>query len=223
MNMFSYIKNFVYEYLFIPFIFFVLYFRDLNKITNIYGNFEKLSRKDLKKFNLTYKGSNKNVTGLLRPEIVKILKGLDFVPKKILLDGDTKYIVDQFKETFNFDGVKVLTTGIGDNFDFEWDFENEPPTNLDGDFDLIISQAMFEHLINPYKHLVDLASKLSAEGVLIIHTVVPGFPYHRFPIDSVRFFPDFFEKASVNLGLGVYKKYLRDFHLVYALKKPSVS
>jgi SAM-dependent methyltransferase len=197
----------------------VIYFRDFKKFTNLYGNFEKLNRKDLKKFTVTYTGLNKNVTGLLRPEIVKTLKELDFVPKKILLDGDSKYIVDQFKETFNFDSADVLTTGIGENFDFEWDFENDPPNNIKVGFDLIISQAMFEHLINPYKHLVDLVSKLNNNGIIIIHTVVPGFPYHRYPIDSVRFFPDFFEKSSLSLGLNIYRKFLRDFHIVYVFKK----
>lgn len=217
--MFKKIKNFIYDYFYIPIIFFVIYFRDFKKFTNLYGNFEKLNRKDLKKFTLTYNGLDKNVTGLLRPEIVKIIKDLDFVPKKILLDGDSKCIVDQFKKAFNFDKTEVLTTGIGEDFDFEWDFENDPPDNIKVGFDLIISQAMFEHLINPYKHLVDLVSKLNYNGVIIIHTVVPGFPYHRYPIDSVRFFPDFFEKSSLNLGLNIYRKFLRDFHIVYVFKK----
>ena len=79
-----------------------------------------------------------------------------------------------------------------------------------GQFDLIISQAILEHLLNPYKHMYDLASLLAPKGFLIIHTVCPGHPYHRHPIDACRFYPDWFEEIAKRLNLNIIKKRIKD-------------
>ncbi|GAI20368.1 unnamed protein product, partial [marine sediment metagenome] len=184
-----------------------------------YGDFENLSRSEIKNYTLWYKGRIKNVSGLLLAEIVKSIIELGYVPRNILLDGDNKSIVNQFKERFNFNSSKVITVGIGKDFDYNWNFENDPPQNLPKDFDLIISQAMFEHLLNPYKHLSDLTKRLQSGGVIIVHTLMPGFAYHRYPIDAFRFFPDWFEAASERLYLSITRKLQRDFNIFYVLKK----
>ncbi|KKQ95038.1 MAG: Methyltransferase type 11 [Candidatus Woesebacteria bacterium GW2011_GWA1_39_11b] len=213
------VKRFINDYLYIPIIFNFIYFRDLNKIKKVYGNFEWLNVFDIKKYTLVFKGRTRNVVGELLGELIKIVSDLHIQPRRVLLDGDSKSIKNQIKNRFSFNSAEVLTVGIGKNFDYNWNFENDPPKNLPNDFDLIISQAMFEHLINPYKHLVDLAKSTRKGGVVLIHTVMPGFPYHRYPIDAVRFFPDWFETSADRLKLKIVRKFQRDFHLFYLLKK----
>ena len=213
------IKSFIYDFIYIPIYFNIVYFRDLHKIKKQYGDFERLNRIDKKNYTLYYGGKIKNVTGLLYAEIVKIINDLNFLPKRVLLDGDNKLIINQFKENFNFNFTEVLTAGIGNDFDFNWNFENNPPENLPNDFDIIISQAMFEHLIDPYKHLVDLTGRLKYGGIIIIHTVMPGYTYHRYPIDTLRFFPDWFETSANRLKLSIIRRFQRDFHIFYVLKK----
>lgn len=130
-----------------------------------------------------------------------------------------KYGMLIFKKRFNFNSSKVITVGIGEDFDYNWNFENDPPQNLPKDFDLIISQAMFEHLLNPYKHLSDLTKRLQSGVVIIVHTFMLGFAYHRYPIDAFRFFPDWFEAASERLNPSITRKLQRDFNIFYVLKK----
>ncbi|HLP49076.1 MAG TPA: methyltransferase domain-containing protein [Candidatus Kapabacteria bacterium] len=215
----SRIKNFIYDYIYIPIFFFIVYFRDLKKIKKIFGEFESLSKKEQKSYTLVFENQASNICGILVPEIVKMVSDLKIDPNKVLLDGDDKSVVDQVKNRFDFKQTEVITAGIGNNFNYFWNFEDDFPENMPSDFDLIISQAMFEHLINPYKHFEDLSKLLRKGGYLAIHSHLPGYTYHRYPIDSVRFFPDWFEFSAKKTGLSVERKFLRNFHLIYLFQK----
>lgn len=215
----SIVRNFIYDYIYIPILFGVIYFRDLKKIKKLYGNFEYLNRKDQKKFSLLFKNESKNVAGLLVSEIIKPILDLKLKPRKVLLDGDDKSVVEQVRKRFSFDNAEIITAGIEGNYDYDWNFENDYPSDMPKEYDLIISQAMFEHLIDPYKHFKDLARLLNREGYLIIHTHIPGYTYHRYPIDAVRFFPDWFETSAKRNGLKVKRKFLRNFHIIYLFEK----
>ena len=54
---------------------------------------------------------------------------------------------------------------------------------------------------------------------MVIHTVMPGYTYHRYPIDAVRFFPDWFEEAAGKNELKIKRKFLRNFHIIYLFEK----
>ncbi|UCH45087.1 MAG: hypothetical protein JSV11_12470, partial [Nitrospiraceae bacterium] len=112
---------------------------------------------------------------------------------------------------------EVLTAGLSDA-DYIWNFEEDIPV-IKNTVDLVISQAIFEHLLNPYKHLHDLSNLIQSTGYIIIHTVIPGFPYHRHPIDSLRFFPDWFEEAAQRFHLKIIKKRIKDTHIFYMYQK----
>jgi 2-polyprenyl-3-methyl-5-hydroxy-6-metoxy-1,4-benzoquinol methylase len=99
-----------------------------------------------------------------------------------------------------------------------WNFEHDCPGGL-GPFSLIISQAMIEHLLEPYKHLRDLFSTLDAGGSMIIHTVTPGFEYHRYPVDCFRFYPDWFEEVADRLGATVTGRFVGDLRILYQFTK----
>jgi SAM-dependent methyltransferase len=210
---------FIRDYLYNPLFFKIVYFRDIHKIKKTYGDFERLNALDVHMYTLYFNSTGKNICGYLLGEIVKIIIDLHMAPNRILLDGDNKSIIKQFKERFHFDSAEVLTVGIGNDFDYDWNFENDPPKKLPKDFDLIISQAMFEHLINPYKHFSDLVSRLRHKGIIIVQTMMPGFVYHRYPIDAIRFYPDWFETSADRLKLHVIRKFQRDFYIFYAFIK----
>jgi hypothetical protein len=52
------------------------------------------------------------------------------------------------------------------------------------------------------------------------YTVTPGFPYHRHPVDCMRFFPDWFEEVGKRLDLTVQDRFIGDDHIVYRYLKP---
>ena len=139
----------------------------------------------------------------------------DLKPKCILFAGETKETASRLQKIMHAE--KVSTTGLVDS-DYTWDFEKDAPI-IEEHFDLIVSQAILEHLLNPYKHVEDLSNLLQKNGHLIVHTVMPGFLYHRYPIDSVRFFPDWFEEVALRMNLKVVNKRISDTHIFYMYQK----
>jgi SAM-dependent methyltransferase len=152
-------------------------------------------------------------SGFYHGEIIKWAR--DLTPQRVLFAGENSKSAHVIKDAIHAECI--VTAGLG-TCDLQWNFEENPPV-VDMPFDLIISQAILEHLLNPYKHLHDLVSLLQPNGHLILHTVIPGFPFHRYPIDAVRFFPDWFEEAALKLKLSVERKRLRYTHIFYCFKK----
>ena len=152
-------------------------------------------------------------SGVYHGEIVKW--ALDLSPQCVLFAGENKDTARRLKDIIK--AGQVYTTGLADT-DFKWNFEKHSP-DIGKDFDLVVSQAILEHLLNPYKHVEDLTSLLKPQGHLILHTVMPGFPYHRHPIDSVRFFPDWFEETAQRMNLKTVKKRINDTHIFYMYQK----
>ena len=103
--------------------------------------------------------------------------------------------------------------------DYRWDYELDPTGVGKKKFKLIISQATLEHLIDPYKHICDLIDLIDYDGYLVVHTVLPGFFYHRFPIDCFRFYPDWFETISVKRNLEIIDKQISAFSITYQFQK----
>lgn len=189
-------------------IIFALY--EYPQIKKQYGNF----RLDKDYSEQHIKGLSKE-SGTIRGIIVNIVKNEEQKPNRVLLPGEYNTDKNQYSKLFDIDVEKIVTAGIGDDMDFEWNYEEDPPEM--GKFDLIVSQAMLEHLLNPYKHVVDLSEMLNPGGKLILHTHIPGFVYHRYPIDCVRFFPDWFETVAERLNLSVYDRYIGDLRICYTL------
>jgi len=170
----------------------------------IYGSFDHNNYDQY-----TFHGLNSE-SGYYHGEIIRWVQELSPAPKRTLLAGEAKQAAVKLEEIMALG--KVTTTGVLD-VDIFWNFEEKAPEL--GKFDLIISQAILEHLITPYEHLVSLASLMSPGGYLLVHTVTPGFVYHRYPIDSFRFFPDFFETFAQRNDLLVHRKRVHDNHIFY--------
>jgi len=63
--------------------------------------------------------------------------------------------------------------------------------NFDREYACVMSQALLEHVCRPSIAIENMLRMTEPGGVVILHTVNPGCGYHAFPIDCVRFFPDF--------------------------------
>lgn len=212
----------IYIKIYIPIVWFVNYgLRDYKKIQKIYGKFIFLSRKKIYKKSLCFNSKNSNVTGQYLAETSLFITDNKKQFKNVLLDGDNNHIKKFLKKIKSFYQSKIITTGINGNFDINWDFEKETPSKLKNKkFDLIISQSNLEHLLNPYLHFQSLANLLAKNGTFILSTHLPGYPYHRWPIDTIRFLPDWFEEAAKKNHLKITKKYLRiEMIIVYIFQK----
>lgn len=158
-----------------------------------------------------------NYTGIIAGMIVYFLNTIHEDKKRlrVLLAGEENKVKKVYREKLGF--KKVFTAGLS-NTDFFWNFENNPPKDI-GKFDVIVSQAILEHLLNPYKHISDLSRLLNKRGFLVVRTNMPGFSYHRCPIDCFRFFPDWFEEIAQRLDMEVVDKAIHNAQITYKFRK----
>lgn len=187
-----------------------------DQLTRLYGNFHTEVDFDALSVKTPYKES-----GVVRGEIVHHLSRLTGQIHSMVLPGEPGTSKAHYASLAGLSADRVITAGLHDDADHRWDFELDPPPGLQSQqFDCVVSQAILEHLIDPYKHLRDCAGLLSSGGYLLVHTVMPGFIYHRHPVDCMRFYPDWFEEVAKRLKFSVADKSMCDGHIVYLLRKP---
>ncbi len=156
-------------------------------------------------------------SGYYHGEIIRWVQKLSPAPKRTLLAGEAKQAAAKLAKVMELG--EVTTAGVLD-VDMDWNFEEKPPEM--GTFDLIVSQAILEHLLDPYQHMLSLSDLLAAGGYLLVHTVTPGFVYHRYPIDAYRFFPDFFERFAQKTDLLILRKRVKDNHIFYLFQRKAI-
>ncbi|WP_017942193.1 MULTISPECIES: bifunctional 2-polyprenyl-6-hydroxyphenol methylase/3-demethylubiquinol 3-O-methyltransferase UbiG [unclassified Thioalkalivibrio] len=186
---------------------------DIPEATRAHGAF----RHDKSCSNLHMRGLTKE-SGTIRGTIVHAVQGIKTPIRRTLLPGEYNQDKAHYAHLTDTQEGDIITAGIHPDMDYHWNYNDVPPAM--GTFDLIISQAMLEHLIDPYKHVTDLSAQLNPGGHLILHTHPPGFPYHRHPVDCIRFYPDWFEETANALGLNVAQRYIGDLRICYMLRKP---
>jgi SAM-dependent methyltransferase len=189
-------------------------FFEYPKIRREYGDF----RLDEEYGDLHIRGLAKE-SGTIRGAIVSAIGRTAGKVTNLLLPGEYNRDKRFYSELFGIDQSSIVTAGVGGDMDFDWNYEYDSPEI--GKFDYIISQAMLEHLIDPYKHVGDLYNLMNPGGHMILHTHIPGFAYHRHPIDCVRFFPDWFEAVADRLGLEVVDRFIGDLRICYTYRKPN--
>lgn len=156
-------------------------------------------------------------SGTIRGVIVDAVNSIETPIRSALLPGEYNADKSYYAALLGIEEAKIVTAGLHRDMDHEWDYNDAPPDA--GQFDVIISQAMLEHLVDPYKHISDLTEHLTPGGHLVLHTHPPGFPYHRHPVDCLRFYPDWFEEVAKRLNLSVEKRYFGNLRICYSLKK----
>ena len=82
------------------------------------------------------------------------------------------------------------------------------PIKIEKQCDSVFSQALLEHVCNPMMAIQNMANLCNVGGTIVIHTVGPGFKIHRFPVDCVRFLPDFWTEMCRYIDIE-----LLDYHL----------
>jgi hypothetical protein len=192
---------------------FLLNLETKKQFSDNYGDFHR--ERDLRGYRILNPSSE---GGAILGEVVRFVSSENVDQGKILFAGDRNDVKAIWSMFFPQD--QMVTCGLHE-MDHLWNFECSPPESLNSiKFRLIVSQAMIEHLIDPFKHIYDLVSLLEHGGVLVINSVLPGFFYHRFPIDCFRFYPDWSETVASRLGLIILDKQISVFNITYKLQKP---
>lgn len=176
-----------------------------------YGDFE--FKRDYKRYRIK---SVPNEAGLILGGIVKYLRDIPGPVRNLLLLGENEAVKKIYRDTFKIE--TIATAGLYPDSDLVWNYEESLPANM-GTYQVIISQAMLEHLIDPYKHFKDVSQLLEPGGYFIVHTVLPGYFYHRYPVDCLRFYPDWFEEVAQRLKWRVVARHIRRGYIFYKFQK----
>lgn len=160
-------------------------------------------------------------SGKIYGGIVYFLQSFPQSPASLFLPGENNAVKSVYANLLNIPQERIITAGILEDMDVQWNFEQDPPSQQQ--YDCVVSQSMLEHLIDPYKHVRDCASLLKPGGYMILHTMMPGFNYHRYPVDCMRFYPDWFEEVAKRLYLVVADKYIHNARITYLFHKTQTS
>ena len=158
-----------------------------------------------------------NESGFIIGSVVSALKGLSPAPATLLLAGENKAAKPVYANIVGIAPSAITIAGLDDTSDIQWNFEQNPPAI--GQFDAVVSHAIIEHLIDPYKHTKDLFSLVAPGGSAIIYTVMPNIQYHSHPVDCVRFFPDWFVEVSKRTNMTITDLCISEDHIIVTFKK----
>jgi SAM-dependent methyltransferase len=118
-----------------------------------------------------------------------------------LLVSENNVVKREFMQSYP--GWQFVTLDLYDNkgepVDIIADLCGQLPEQLLNKFDLVVCQATLEHLYDPLVAMRNIFRLLKVEGIVVIHTHTPVFPYHPFPRDYLRYNPDWFEDIVVYL------------------------
>lgn len=87
----------------------------------------------------------------------------------------------------------------GEPVDITADLCGDFLTQVKTKFDLIVCQATLEHVYAPFSAMKNMFYLLNTNGVVVIHTHTPMFPYHPYPRDYLRYNLDWFEDIGLHL------------------------
>ncbi len=123
--------------------------------------------------------------------------------KNCLLVSENDVSKSQFKASYPNIEFKTLEyyDKMNKNADLKYNL-CEPWDNIEEieKFDIVLCQATLEHVYDPYTAIKNLRNVLNVSGALLLHTHVPDMPYHPFPRDYVRFYPDWFIDIEKFMG-----------------------
>jgi Glycosyl transferases group 1/Methyltransferase domain len=72
-----------------------------------------------------------------------------------------------------------------------------------GAFDIVVSTEMLEHVADWRRCVANLAGVVADDGLLVVTTRSPGYPYHAYPEDYWRYTPDVLAGILTAIGLDV--------------------
>jgi hypothetical protein len=146
--------------------------------------------------------------------------------KRVLLISETSAVRKEFEALYRnteFVATDYFTEIAAHQSqpDVVWNLYDAPPAKLkEARFNSIICQATMEHVHDPVGVLRRLVALLEPVGFVYIHTHTPGFQYHSFPRDYLRFYPDWFEDIPLTVaGVEVVEIYCADGYAFCVLRK----
>ena len=110
-----------------------------------------------------------------------------------LLISEKNTVKPHFESLYKADKFYTLEYFSENNeVDFNYDLCDRNLVSYLPKFDVVLCQATLEHIYDPVTAIHNMINVLNKEGIALIHTHIPGFDYHPYPRDYLRYYPDWF-------------------------------
>lgn len=141
-------------------------------------------------------------------------------PCSWLLIGEKNSIKPSFVEAYPNDQFSTMKFySNADETDYVVDICSRNPINTPK-FDLVVCQAVMEHVYDPFQAFINLKSITKESGCIFIHTHTPSFLYHSDPRDYIRFHHDWFEDLPKKIsGLELLELFDHNGHIFSSYRK----
>jgi len=140
--------------------------------------------------------------------------------EKVAIIAESDEVAQELKKAFPWattiiNIVDYKDKKTGDDFDVDLNIKH----NFKSEYDVVLSQALLEHVSNPFMAVENFTDLLKKGGVLILHTHNYKMPYHACPIDCVRYFKDWFVDLQKYLPIKMVDFLEADVHMFCAYRK----
>jgi SAM-dependent methyltransferase len=136
---------------------------------------------------------------------------------EVLMIAENPAVADPVKAAMPWANLHFFEYSGSHGVDFEVDMNVRQ--EFDTQYDVVISQALLEHVCRPSVVIENKANLLKSGGVMVLHTHGPAMGYHGYPIDCVRFYKDFFEDLCKYLPIELIDFHEEAVHIFAAYKK----
>lgn len=133
--------------------------------------------------------------------------------KKIVLVAESKEAANDLKAAFPWAEISNLVDYSDKDTGSDYDVDLNLKQNFNSNYDVVLSQALLEHVSNPFMAVENFVDLLKKDGIIVLHTHNCKMPYHGYPIDCVRFQKDWFEDLPKYLPVEMVDFLEADVHM----------
>lgn len=135
----------------------------------------------------------------------------------MLLIAENSQVNDTFKA--HFPSIQVVNLGYEGSVGQKYHIDLNKEQIFVNSYDMVFSQALLEHVCNPVQCVKNMANLCKTDGYIFIHTVNSQMPLHRYPIDCLRFYEDWFKDICNYLPIELVEYDEWGAHCFAAYKK----
>jgi hypothetical protein len=138
--------------------------------------------------------------------------------KTMLLIAESFEAAKELNKAFSWAEISNLVDYSDKKLGSDYDIDLNIKQNFESKYAIILSQALLEHICNPFMAIENFADLLHDGGLIVLHTYNYKIPYHAYPIDCVRFYRVWFYNLPNYLPIKV--QFLEaDVHMFCVYKK----
>jgi len=142
--------------------------------------------------------------------------------KKIALVAESVEAAQDLSKAFPWAEISNIVDYSDKKSGSDYDVDLNIKQNFNEKYDVVLSQALLEHVCNPFMAIENFMDLLNTNGIIVLHTHNPKMVYHPYPIDCLRFHKDWFVDIQKYLPIELLDFLEADVHLFCVFRKIGV-